>query len=72
MTFDESHAKITTELAGRTVDYVGRSGKELEIHTTCGHCIKLQADVNGDIHYKGTSVSILLPGVNIGSVQGMK
>jgi hypothetical protein len=40
---------------------VARNGKVLEIHTTCGHVIKLQADVTGDIQHKGTSVSIVMP-----------
>ena len=60
MTFDESFAKITSEFTGRTVDHVVRDGKVLNFHTTCGHCIKLQADDKGDIHYLGTGVQIML------------
>ena len=60
MNFDEANARITTELAGRTVDWVERNGKEIDIVCTCGHVITLQADVKGDIHYKKTGVRIVL------------
>jgi hypothetical protein len=60
MTFDESNARITNELTGRTIDHVVRNGKALELHTACGHCVKLQSDVNHDIHFAGTSVHIKL------------
>jgi len=60
MTFDESNSKITEEMTGRTIDHIVRNGKVLEFHTACGHCIKLQADDKHDIHYLGTSVSIVL------------
>jgi hypothetical protein len=61
MTYEESNAGITEGLTGRTIDYVARHGKVLEIHTTCGHVIKLQSDVNGDIQHNGTAVSIVMP-----------
>tara|TARA_R110000765_G_scaffold417382_1_gene519836 strand:- start:265 stop:480 length:216 start_codon:yes stop_codon:yes gene_type:complete len=64
MTYEESNAGITEGLTGRTIDYVSRSGKVLEIHTTCGHVIKLQADVEGSIQHKGTSVSIVMPSLS--------
>lgn len=60
MTYDESNGLLTTELTGRTIDHVIRNGKVLELHTTCGHCIKLQSDINHDVHFAGTSVSIML------------
>ena len=60
MNFDESNAKITEHLTGKVIDHVVRNGKELEFHTACGHCIKLQSDINHDIHFKGQSVSIML------------
>ena len=71
MTFDESNGKITTELTGRTIEYVERNGKELTICTSCGHRIRLQADINGDIMYKGTGVRIILPGLGTVSHKGM-
>lgn len=71
MTFDESHAKITEELTGRSVDHVVRNGKVLELHTQCGHVIKLQADDKHDIHYAGTAVSIVLDPLAIGCEQGL-
>lgn len=70
MTYDESEGKLTTELTGRTIEYIERDGKEIVICTTCGHRITLQADVNGDIRYKSTGVSIALKGVGFESVQG--
>ena len=70
MTFDESNAKMTEELCGRTVDWVVREGKEIVIYTTCGHQITLQADVNGDIRYKSTAVHIVLDPANFGATQG--
>jgi hypothetical protein len=72
MTFDESFAHITTEFTGRTVDHVVRNGKTLEFHTTCGHCIKLKADDKHDIHYEGTSVSIMLDSIGVFNQQGMR
>lgn len=71
MTYDESNGKLTTELTGRTIEHVERKGKEIVICTTCGHRITLQADVNGDIHYKSTGVSIALEGMGFNSLQGM-
>ena len=68
MTFDESNSKITEHLTGRTIDHVIRNGKVIELHTTCGHCIKLQSDVNHDIHFVGQSVSIMLDPGKIGSI----
>jgi len=62
MTFDESDGKITQYMTGRTIDYVTREGKELHFFTTDGHEIALQADVNGDIHFKSMGVKVFLPG----------
>lgn len=71
ITYDESNAAITEHLTGRTVERVERHGKELRICTTCGHEIKLQADVNGDIHFKGCGVRIILEGISSGAEQGI-
>ena len=60
MTFDESNSKITEHLTNHTIDYVVRNGKELEFHTTDGHSIVLQADVNGDIHFKRQDVRVVI------------
>lgn len=70
MTFDESNAKITEHLTGKTIDYVVRNGKVLELYTTCGHCVMLQADTKHDIHFKGQSANIILSPLSIGSTQG--
>ena len=71
MNFDESNARITESLTGRTIEHVYRKGKELLIYTTCGHEIKLQADVNGDIHFKGCGVKIMLEPLALAPLQGM-
>ena len=71
MTFDESNSKITEHLTGRTVERVERHGLEIRICTTCGHEIKLQADVKGDIHFKGCGVKIILPSLSMGAQQGV-
>jgi len=65
MTFDESNAKITTELTGRTIDHVVRNGLELEIHCTCGHVVVLAATVDHHIVHKRTDVSVIVPGVSM-------
>lgn len=70
MTFNESNAKITESFTGRTIDHVVRNGKILEFHTTCGHCIKLQSDVNHDIHFGGQDVRIVLDAIQMGVAQG--
>jgi hypothetical protein len=70
MTYDESEGKITESLTGRTIERVERHGKELRLCTTCGHEIKLQADINGDIHFKGCGVRIIIPSLTVGAVQG--
>lgn len=73
MTFDESNAAITNELTGREIEHVIRNGKILEIVTACGHVIKLQADINGDIHYRGTEVRIVLPAaLSVGSIGSIR
>lgn len=73
MTYDESNAAITEHLTGRTIDCVARAGTVLEFHTSCGRTIKLQADVNGDIHFLAADVSIKMPSLRAmaqaGSVQ---
>jgi len=71
MTFDESNSLITDHLTGKTVDYVVRNGKVLELHMTCGHCVKLQADVNHDIQFSGQSVNIVLPHLDLGVALGL-
>ncbi len=65
MTFDESNALITTELTGRTIDHVIRNGNTLELHTVCGHCVKLQSDDKHEIHFAGTSVHIVLDSLSV-------
>ena len=65
MIFDEANAVITEKLTGRTIQHVVRNGKVLEIYTDDGHIIQLQADVDGDIHYKGMSVKITLEGLDV-------
>ena len=70
MTYDESNGKLTTELTGRTIDYVERQGKEIRLCMTCGHQITLQVDVNGDIMYKSTGVSIMIDPLAMGAAQG--
>lgn len=64
-TFNESNAAITEHLTGRIIEHVIRKGKELHFVCSDSHVIVLQADVNGDIHYKKTDVSIMLPGVSM-------
>lgn len=71
MTYDESNSAITDALAGKTFDHIVRNGKTLEFVTTCGHTIKLLADVNGDIHFGGQSVSIMLTPQMMGIEQGV-
>lgn len=71
MKFDESNSAITNSFCGKTVDHVIRNGKTLEFVTTCGHKIKLLADVNGDIHFGGQSVSIMLTPQMMGTEQGV-
>lgn len=63
-TFNESNARLTDQLAGRTIDHLVRNGKEIEIICTDGHTVVIQADVNGDIHYKRTDVRIVLPSLS--------
>ena len=70
MTFDESNAKITEQLAGKTIEYVVRNGKMLEFYTTDGHVVRLQADVKGDIHYRNTGVRIMLPPISADGTAG--
>jgi len=65
MNFDESNAMLTQELAGRRIDYLFRKGKELHIVCTCGHTVVLQSDINHDIHFKRTDVSITLPRIEM-------
>ena len=71
MTFDESNALLTTELTGRTIDHVIRNGAVLELHTTCGHCVKLQSDDKHEIHYKGTGVHIVLDSMELFGAGGL-
>lgn len=65
ITFDESNAILTQELAGRRIDYLVRKGKELHVICTDGHTVVLQSDVNHDIHFKRTDVTIKIPGVDM-------
>jgi len=71
MTFDESNAAITEQLTGRTIEHVVRNGPVLEFVCSDGHVVKLQADVKGNIHYRGTDVRIMLPEVSAMSVAGL-
>ena len=70
LTYDESNARITDVCTGRTIDRVYRKGKELIIVFTDSVELTLQADVNGDIHYKNHEIRIYLEGVGLGAVQG--
>lgn len=67
---NESNARITEQLTGRTIDHVIRKGKEIEMVCTDGHVVVIQADINGDIHHKRTDVRIMLPGVNMSGLAG--
>lgn len=58
MIFDESDAKITELMTGRTIDHVIRNGKELEFVCNDGHICVIQADVDGDIHLKRVDVRL--------------
>lgn len=69
-TYDESNARLTDELTGRTIDHLIRKGLEIHIVCTDGHTVVIQADDNGEIHYKRTDVSIMLPGVSMFSEVG--
>lgn len=70
MILDISDSRITDQLCGRTIEHVVRNGKVLEFYTTDGHVVKLQADVDYDIHHRGTDVKIMLDGVNMLPVAG--
>lgn len=63
--FDAANSRLTDQLAGRTINYVVRKGKELEFVCDDGHVVILQADVDGDIHHKKTDVRVMLPGVEM-------
>ena len=65
MTFDESNARLTDCLTGRTIDYVTRKGLELSLHTTDGHEIVLQTADSGDICFKQMNASVILPRVSM-------
>jgi hypothetical protein len=64
MTYDESNAALTMGLCGRTIDHILRLGKELHFVCTDSHIIVIQADTQGDIHFKRRDVRIVLPGLN--------
>ena len=68
--FDESLAKITNELTGRTVEYVYYDKLDLVIRTICGHEIRLAATTTYMIAHKRTDVRIALPGVDMFSKAG--
>ena len=70
MTYDESNSKITEFLTGRTIEHVIRNGKVLEFHCSCGHIVKLQADLNHDIHFVGQSVHVVLPKISMEAIAG--
>lgn len=65
MTYDESNAELTDKLTGRTIAFIARQGKELIIQTTDGHSVVLQADQHGNIMYKRTDCSVVIPGVSL-------
>lgn len=71
MTYDESNARLTECLTGRTVDHLYRKGNELHIVTSDGHDIGLKSDVNHHIHYAGMGVKILLDGVSFSGEYGL-
>ena len=68
MTYDESNARLTEALTGRTIEYLYREGKMLHIVTTDGHDIALQSDVNHDIHFKSMGVKIYVNGVSFSGI----
>lgn len=70
MTFDESNAQLTEQLTGRTIEYILRKGKEIELVCTDGHVVVIQADTRGDIHFKRTDVRIQLPSFSVFGRQG--
>ena len=71
MIFDESNGRLTTELCGRTVEYVTRQGLELTLHMTGGHEVVLAADVDFNIQHKKTDVKIQIIGMESNPIQGV-
>jgi len=71
LTFDESNARLTELMCGRTVDCVIRKGKELVIVLTNGVEVTIQTDVNGDIHYKNHETKVHVKGLAFGAQQGV-
>ena len=67
---DESDARITNALAGKTFDHIERQGLELHIVTTCGHKITLASDTNYNIHMKKMGVTVMLPRVSLNGIAG--
>jgi len=65
MRYNEANAYLTNELTGRTIHSVERKGKEITFVCSDGHAVTIQADVNGDIHYKSTGVRVQLPGFSV-------
>ena len=54
---------LSHELNGKQIYFCERRGKEIHIVTYCGHAIVIQADVNGDIHFKCTNTTVIPPSV---------
>lgn len=70
MTFDESNARITEALTGRTISHIVRNGLDIELYCDGGHVVVLASDVNHNICYKRTDVRIMLEGVSMLSQAG--
>lgn len=70
LTFDESNARLTDIMTGRTIDRIYRKGKDLIFVFTDNIEVTIASDVNHDIHYKNHETRIYLQGIGMGAVQG--
>lgn len=70
LTFDESNAKLTELMCGRTVDCILRKGLEIIFVFTDGMHVTIASDNKYTIHYKKHETRIYLKGVGMGTVQG--
>lgn len=64
----DDDSKITDQLSGRTIDYVIRNNKDLEIVTTDGHTVVIASDIDHDIQFKRTDVRVVIPRVSMDGV----
>ena len=62
--------QITEALTGRTVDHVLRDDNGIKLCMTCGREVELYVDENGEIQLKRVNAKIVLPSLNLGSMQG--